>query len=180
MAGEWSVSYKTFPFARRVVITQYRGVVRKLLLDFKYSYSRAMAGDLSQVAIDFLISQKITFPKEAVLVPVPMYWHKENQRGFNQVSEMGKLVAQKMGWQYCPNLLVKVKPSTPQAKLDKKARLQNLSGSFAINPHYMLPATCCSVVLFDDVVTTGATLRESGMALREAGFKNLLALVLSG
>jgi len=183
--GEWSVSYKAFPFARRVVVTQYRGVVRKLLLDFKYNYTKAVADDLSQVVTDFLLAQKVTLPKAAVLVPVPMYWHKENTRGFNQVAEMGKLVAQKMNWDYCPDLLIKAKPTAPQAKLDKSARLNNLSGSFKYNSGSpigsgMTPKTESTLILFDDVVTTGTTLREAGMVLREAGFKNLLALVLSG
>ena len=179
--GEWSVSYKAFPFSRRVVATRYRGVVRKLVLDFKYGYSRAIAQDLSRVMCDFLLSSKITYPKGTVLVPVPMYWHKENTRGFNQVAEMGKLVAQKMNWDYYPDLLIKDKPTASQAKLDKSARLRNLSGSFRYNPGSRIKCGMTApLVLFDDVVTTGTTLKEAGMVLRQAGFKNLQALALSG
>lgn len=180
LAEGWSISYKADPFSRRVIVTHYRGIIRKLLLDFKYGFSKALADDLSRIIIDFLLSQKITFPKKTILVPIPMYWYKENARGFNQVAEMGRVVAQKMNWQYYPDLLVKTKPSIPQAKLNKEARLQNLSGSFVVNSSYALSALPYTLVVFDDVVTTGATLREAGVALREAGFKNLQALVLSG
>ena len=178
--GGWSVSYKAFPFARRVTVTKYRGVVRQLLLDFKYSYMKVAAEDLSQLVVDFLLAQKVSFPQKAILVPVPMYWHKENVRGFNQVAEMGQLVAQKMNWDYHPDFLIKTKPTQAQAKLAKSARLKNLSGSFAVNPDFSLIPNSCHLVVFDDVVTTGTTLREAGMALRGAGFKNLLALALSG
>ncbi|MCX6703995.1 MAG: hypothetical protein NTZ07_00965, partial [Candidatus Woesebacteria bacterium] len=121
-------------------------------------------------------------PIKGVLVPIPIHWHRENVRGFNQSEEIGGQVAKQMGWEFNPEILVKIKPTFSQVELSVEQRKQNLKGVFALvskfhnKVGYSLPD---SIILFDDVFTTGSTLNEAAKVLKRAGVGKVWGLTIA-
>jgi len=147
---------------------QYDGVIRKAILALKYRFAFDIAKELVEnlgLEIDL---------KNAILVPVPLHKKRENWRGFNQAALLGKLLADKAGWRFSDNLLLRQEASMPQVKLSKKERLQNIRGKFALKTSGEVPLSGTKwgkskIIIFDDVWTTGATMAEACSVLKKAG-----------
>lgn len=156
----------------------YEGVIRKAILALKYKYATEVAKELSQIFLDFFHTTSYLLPTTSVLVPIPMHWYRQNFRGFNQSEEIGKVVAKEMGWKFLPDLLIRKKLSTPQAGLDMKKRALNIKGVFALNPNYLIPSPY-SLILFDDVWTTGSTMKEAAKILKRGGVEKVWGITIA-
>jgi competence protein ComFC len=156
-------------------VWQYQGVVRKAILALKYKYVTGVAQELVEICARQLGNQKW---KPAYLVPIPLHWYRENFRGFNQTEVIGKKLAKKLGWQFVPDLLVRQKYTLPQAQLKLEARLRNLCGVFTVNLKSSILHNQL-VILFDDVYTTGSTLKEAREVLEKVGFNKIRGLTLA-
>lgn len=169
-----------------ISIWTYEGAPRRLISKLKYKFVKEAALSLSSAAAGTLGVMERSSPyspawkrDKLVLVPVPLHWRRKNWRGFNHVEEAGKLLAQVMGWKALP-LLARKKPSKPQVGLKKKERKENVQGIFAINKHARgTRDTRGTLVLFDDVWTTGATMLEACRVLKETGAKRVWCLTLA-
>lgn len=161
-------------------IWDYEGVIRKAILSLKYKYSTEVGKELTNVYIQKTLTGFLPV-KESILAPIPLHWYKENMRGFNQSEEIGKLISREMGWGFNPDLLVKKKSTVSQTKLTVEERKKNLSDVFAIDPRYSstdLP-NYSSIVIFDDVFTTGSTLKEAAKVLKHAGVKKVWGMTIA-
>jgi predicted amidophosphoribosyltransferase len=118
-------------------------------------------------------------PGETVtLVPVPMAAVRRRERGFNPAEELARAVAVEVGWASVPDGLERRRFRRPLRGLSAQRRREEVAGAFVAGPG--LPRLAGSrVVLVDDVVTTGATLRAATEALRAAGMVPLGALALA-
>jgi ComF family protein len=114
--------------------------------------------------------------RPALLIPVPLHRTRLRERGYNQALELAKPLAVALGIPLRHDLLLRTKATPPQTGLDAKARRRNLHGAFALATSVELPA---HVVLFDDVMTTGATLREAAKVLHRAGVLRVDAWALA-
>lgn len=159
-------------------VFKYEGVIRKAIISLKYKFAYDVADELVSRLVNSLISNKQFFNKKFVLVPIPLYKQRENWRGFNQSELIGKKLAKARNWKYIPDLLIRIKKTEPQVGLKGSARRSNLSGVFAVNPAYVL-RTKYSVLLFDDVYTTGSTINEAKKVLKEAGFNDIKSLTIA-
>lgn len=155
-------------------IWDYEGVIKKALLALKYKYSTEAGRELASLFVREL--KKSNLIKGGTLVPIPIHWHRENVRGFNQSIEVGKIVAEEMEWKFIPDLLVKEKSTVSQASLSVEKRKQNLQGVFTLNPKVIVPNP---VILFDDVFTTGSTLKEAAKVLKRVGTKEVWGLTIA-
>jgi ComF family protein len=120
--------------------------------------------------------------KKPLVVPIPLHWFRQKKRGFNQSALLGKHIAQRWDLSLSEDLLVRGKYTFPQAELKKKERRGNIRGAFKINkkpPLNSLISQCPSILLIDDIWTTGATMREAGRVLKEARFKEVWGLALA-
>lgn len=162
----------------------YEGVPRKLILKLKYRYVAQAAESLAAAAVDFFEGyersslQSPDWQKEKfLLVPIPLHWTRKNWRGFNHSEEIGRLMAGLMGWQAAP-LLLRKKRTLSQVGLKEKQRKENIQDAFTLSPNASaLPRS--SVLLFDDVWTTGATMMEATKVLKKAGFRRVWCLTLA-
>jgi len=152
-------------------------VVRSALLKLKYSYAREIAKDLVFYSKPLLESKAFILPKNSLFVPIPLYFLKENLRGFNQTKILGEALAEKYGWKFMPDLLLRKKLRRPQARLKGKERKENVKGVFAFNTRYRLVSDSC--IIFDDVYTTGSTLREACKVLKKFGAGNVWGLTIA-
>jgi ComF family protein len=99
-----------------------------------------------------------------LIVPVPLHWRRRSARGFNQAQLLARFAG---AAPLAPRVLRRRRATRPQTGLDRRARARNLAGAFRV-PH---PAAVRDrrILLFDDVVTTGATMNEAARALLDAG-----------
>ncbi|HCR35990.1 hypothetical protein A2130_00510 [Candidatus Woesebacteria bacterium GWC2_33_12] len=158
-------------------IFKYEGVIRRAIISLKYKFAYDIVDELVNICV-----KKLTFSNyflNSTLVSIPLHKHRENWRGFNQAEIIGEKLANKMNWKYFPDLLIRTKETISQVGLKGLARRQNLSGVFSIGPHYSLITNHYSLVLFDDVYTTGSTINEAKKVLQETGFKNIKSLTIA-
>jgi ComF family protein len=102
----------------------------------------------------------------ALIVPVPLHLSRLRERGYNQALELGVPLARSLGIPLRHDGLIRTRATPPQTGLDAKARRRNLRAAFAVTQHAQWPS---HVVLLDDVMTTGATVREAAKTLKRAG-----------
>lgn len=160
-------------------IFKYEGVIRKAIISLKYKFAYDIAEELTGRIVNSLISSKFFLNKKIILVPIPLYKSRQNWRGFNQAELIGEKLARAMNWEYIPDLLIRNKNTTPQVGLKGSVRRNNLSNVFEITSNYTLYSKPSTLVLFDDVFTTGSTINEAKKVLKEAGFKNIKSLTIA-
>jgi len=160
-----------------IFLWPYGGVIRKSILGLKYGYAAEIAKELAEHSVFYLRKKRVALPLESTLVPIPLYWLRENWRGFNQADVIGKLMVGRMKWDFQPDLLVRKRLKKPQTDLKKDERAENIRGVFALNPNYKLLAT--NYILFDDVFTTGATMKEAAKVLKRNGAKKVWGLTIA-
>lgn len=166
-------------------IWRYEGVIKKVVISIKYKLATDIGEELINHLIEITKDNKhfndFVCDKNILLVPIPMHWKKENERGFNQTVVLGKILARKMGWEFLPNLLIKSIKTPPQVGLKGIKRSLNLKKSFEVNNTVASNIDKnIQILLFDDVLTTGSTLLEAYKTLKEEGFKDIKALTIAG
>lgn len=108
---------------------------------------------------------------------VPMTKKKKREREYNQCNYLIKHISKAFGYEYTPNLLVKIKDTPSQVTLSGKERLNSLKGAFKANKKYDIKG--CTILLCDDVMTTGSTLEECSKALKKAGAKRVICATIA-
>jgi ComF family protein len=162
-----------------VSLWSYEGVVRKAILALKYKFAREIAQELAEYFCQSLKTRFLPF-QNPVLIPVALSGKRQNWRGFNQSEVLGKLICQKMNWDFEQNLVIRSKNTKPQVELSRIERKANVASAFTLNPkHKSLSLNTKPLVIFDDVITTGATLEEMARVLRSAGAKRIFGLTLA-
>lgn len=164
-----------------VSIWKYEGVIRQAILALKYKFASQIADELAEACIPQIKTLNTIYnPQHTILVPVPLHRQRQNWRGFNQAETIGGKIAQEMGWKQRSDLIIKTEATQPQAELTRNQRLRNLSGKFAVNKALKgkIDPTF-TYIIFDDVATTGSTIREISKVLTKAGAKQVLGLTIA-
>ncbi len=152
------------PFASAWVPFRYAHPLDLLEARFKFRGDLAAGRVLAGLMIERAAVDAPPLP-EAIIV-VPLHTARLRERGYNQAVELAKPLARAMGIPIDGDLLWRTRPTPAQTGLDAASRRRNLRGAFAVSAKRAPPA---HVALFDDVMTTGATLRECARTLRRAG-----------
>ncbi len=185
-------------------IFAYKGIIKKGIAKLKYRFVSDLATDLVEVFLASCGEDKtfsaFCLKEHPVLVPIPLHPKREKWRGFNQSALLGKMIAENLGIDFSSDLLLRIKNTRPQIELKEKARQKNIKGAFSVNPRatqeslQSYPTVCVShnqcqsrpitvmpsnVLLFDDVWTSGATLKEAARILKRAGAKIVWGLTLA-
>lgn len=106
-----------------------------------------------------------------VIVAIPLSRQRQFIRGFNQSQVLAEIVADQLAIPLDNQILKRTRHTLPQRGLKKAVRLKNLKGSFQSSAN----AQGLNIVLFDDVITTGATMEAAASTLKKAGAKSVLA-----
>ena len=163
-------------------VWKYQGAIRTTILKLKYKFVYEIAEELSDHIANFLQKEITALPKNCLLTSIPLHRRRTNWRGFNQGEEIGKLIANKMGWKFCSDILVRKLLKRPQTELKGGERRKNIRGVFSLNPKFgktQLLSTNYQLLLFDDVLTTGATMIEATKVLKRNGAKNVWGLTIA-
>lgn len=161
-----------------VRVFEYKGVVGKILRKIKYQ----SVTDMYQVLVEALVSMgdfEVISGEKWVLVPVPLHQNRFKKRGFNQAEKMAQFLGEYFGWK-TGVFLERVRDTKPQVGLKGKERRKNVKNAFALNSKIKdqnSKIMNLSILLVDDVWTTGATMRECAKVLKRAGVKKVWGLV---
>ncbi len=152
----------------------YRPPVSGLIQAFKYNgkkyLAEAFVGDMARLYFShYLAADYIVF--------VPMTEARQKERGFNQTELLAQLLSERIGVPVLSDALVKIRETPRQANLSGKERWQNPEGSFRV--HRRTEVKEKTILLVDDVLTTGATAEAIARALKGAEAKKVYLLTVA-
>lgn len=147
-----------FPFERAACLYRMPGksALRELLHDLKYRRKKEYGLFLGQLA-GWELKDQAAFPKAEVVVPVPLHPDKLKLRGYNQVELLAQGLCALSGSLLLADALIKSRATESQTRKNREERAENMEEVFAPGPSWHL-LEGKSVLLLDDVMTTGATL----------------------
>jgi len=114
-------------------------------------------------------------PEDTAVVPVPVHPSRRRERGYNQSELLAARIAYLRGLSLKSGILLKTRNTGSQTGLEREERVENVVGSFGLRRPDRLSGR--KILLVDDVVTTGSTLRECARALLESGAREVSACV---
>jgi ComF family protein len=156
------------PFASACVPFVYAPPLDALLTRLKFGRNLAAGRVLSELWLAAVREAPPPIPK--ALIPVPLHDGRLRERGYNQALELAKPLVRAFGITLRNDVLVRTRATSAQSDLDADARHRNLRGAFAVATNTKLPV---HVAVFDDVMTTGTTLRECARTLLRAGVERV-------
>ena len=150
----------------------YEGSARRMILGFKHSdrtdFAKPAARWMTEAADEILSA-------DPLIVPVPIHWRRLLRRRYNQAAELAREIAALSGARFVPDALRRVRATAVQDGMTVEDRAANMAGAISATR----PLTGQSVVVVDDVMTSGATLTAASGACLEAGAKQVSVLVLA-
>src|SRR6266487_6231274 len=158
--------HRPLHFDAAVAAYRSRGIVRRIILDFKYGrqlHLRHLVGRWLFAALD---DDRLRRRRFDIIVPVPLHPARERERGFNQAALLADLLSARMSVQNKP-VLERIRYTTTQTAFDRAERMENLHGAFRLRKN--MDVRGLRVFLIDDVLTTGSTLSECARVLKKAG-----------
>lgn len=162
----------------------YDDLVKKIIINIKYRL-------VTEAIDDFLTAipyQKIAglffykqLGKDFIFTPVPLHPKRQRKRGFNQSEEMVRFFARVVNFPVNKKLIIRIKNTKPQAELKKpRERYKNILGAFSLAKNIKTqPVKGKKFVVFDDVWTTGWTIKEIARVLKKAGASKVFALTIA-
>lgn len=148
------------------------GYGQKLVQLFKYHNRPEMARALGGLINEYLPQE---FNQREWLVPVPLHWSRYCSRGYNQSRLTCRIIAGHTGIKL-KNILVRRRRTKQQAKLSREQRKENLTNAFCLKRGVNCENR--TILLFDDVLTTGATLTAATKVLLDAGACNVYIITI--
>jgi len=109
------------------------------------------------------------------LVPVPLNKRKQRERGYNQSEYIADGIFRVTGIPVLLQAVQRVKYTTTQTQLNAEQRRENIANAFAVNERMKKSIHNCTLIIVDDVVTTGSTIQEVGKVLKQAGANKVIA-----
>lgn len=164
------------PWSRGRAALAYQGQGKRLVLALKHGdrtdLARPAAGWLQKAGQDLLRN-------DPLLVPVPLHWSRLLRRGYNQAALLAQALALRGNWDCCPNALLRSKMTPSLDHKSRKDRQTLLSDAIRVNPRQAARLTGRKIILIDDVMTSGATLRACTAACQAAEARDVHVLVLA-
>lgn len=114
-----------------------------------------------------------------MLIPVPLHYFRLLRRRYNQAAILAKGLSKSTAITYRPDILVRTKATQSQGHLSSRKRRENLKNAFVVDDSLKPDIEGKTIVLIDDVATSGATLDECAKTLYAAGAKKVNALTIA-
>lgn len=163
-------------YERGVTCFLYTGGARAMIKDLKYHGKKHNARIFGRILADRILYEKLEFD---VCTPVPMYRKKEYDRGYNQASLIAQFTAEALRKPFAPHILVRTRSTVPMSSLNGVERKKNVQGAFAVPAEQGQWVRNKTVLLVDDIYTTGATMNECARELLQAGAAHVFIATLA-
>ncbi len=153
----------------------YDELSKKMILDFKFYDRTDLANLLAKML--YIAGEDIFKSGVDMIIPVPLHYTRLIKRKYNQSSLLAKELGKLSGITVDNFSLRKIRRTKPQVECNGSARLKNLKGAFSVK--YPDKIKGKRILLIDDVLTTGSTLKECCVTLKRAGAKSVDGLTVS-
>lgn len=173
---------------------RYDGGVKKTIHALKYRFVSDVVREFVSIVPEYSLYEitkqleylntshnlELAGEHRSFLIPIPLHILRLRMRGFNQSEELGSLLANRLGIPMGIDMLIRSRASQPQVSMHNKAdRLRNMHGVFMVRAPCIKQLKKSIVVLFDDVFTTGATMREAAKTLKKVGVSWVWAVTMA-
>jgi len=169
-------SNRQYYFQRALSVARYEGVIKNLIHKFKYNHKLQYTAIFRVLFKEFLDAFKVLDDID-LIIPIPLHPTRLREREYNQAQVLASLVSEIINKPVESNILIRLRNTKPQIDLDEKTRIKNISGCFAIKHSGCIRSK--SLLLIDDVFTTGTTLSEAAKAITEFKPNNISVLTLA-
>ena len=166
---------KKSPFKRVLSITVYKEPMTGLLHLLKYKNYDYLGRFLSCLMIQHIERIGLDLSCYQAIIPVPLHPFKRKERGYNQTELLAEQIANHFQIPLRNDIIYQKKDKTSQTRLKKEQREKAMQGVFSAQKDLKDK----NVILIDDILTTGSTLKECALALKEKGAKDIMAITLS-
>lgn len=166
--------HKTPVFTRCFSPLLYEYPVTKLIKDFKYNNNKFLSKTLGNFLVECYVVNNLSCD---LVMPVPLFSSREKKRGFNQALLLSLQLQEKLNLKIVNDVLIRVKNTKTQTLLTKEQREENVSSAFVVADKSKVKNA--TVLVVDDVYTTGSTLNECAKVLFSAGAKRVYCLTLA-
>ena len=181
------------PLDNLLISSYYKNpLIKNMIHRYKYDFVKELARPLGLLMVKKLNNFPNEFNKNnSILIPVPLHKKRLKWRGFNQSELLAQVISQELDIPVINNILIRTKYTLPQVKTQNiKQRKENMNQSFTLPKEKIirkrfsfyrpdLGLTGKTIILIDDVSTTGATLKQAVQTLQPLQAKQIWKLVLA-
>ena len=166
------MEFEKRPWDGAFALFNLRGAGQRLVYAFKFYGRPELARPFADLARELIENENLDID---MIIPVPLHWSRCFTRGYNQSALFCEELARLTKIKFQPALR-RIKRTRQQARLDRDQRRKNLSGAFVLKAGVDLSGK--TILLVDDVMTTGATLSAATKAFENSGVKAIYTLVI--
>ena len=176
--GEYDVCYSCKQnfreFDKNFSVFEYSGLAKEMVWELKYENKKYLARTMASFLADKIIFEDIKFD---VLTCVPSSKKSIKARGYNQAQMIAEKLARLIGADADFSILYRVKEASSQVELSAVERAKNIENSFIVSNKKAVKGK--TVLVVDDVLTTGATMSECAKMLKKAGANRVIGLTFA-
>ena len=165
--GTKDIAYIMSPF-------EYTKNMRQAILDFKFHNCRAYAPLFAMLMEEYLNSYDI-WDRFDCIIPVPLHKSRMKERGYNQAELIARHISEYLSIPMRTDILERIRATRRQSSMQKFDRVLNVKNAFSCKENM----SGKSILLFDDICTTGNTLQSCASTLKDAGAEYLCAITLA-
>ncbi len=154
----------------------YTGIARELIRKLKYEEEIRAALPLAEIMAGCWRKVRPSGYEDAIIVPVPLFKSRFQERGYNQAGILAELLNHKTRMKCAPDIMMRQHRTPPLYDLDEPRRREVLRQAFSIPEGMKEKIFDERVILVDDIITTGSTLNEAAETLKKAGADRVMAL----
>lgn len=155
----------------------YSQPLQGLIHQFKYGQKTYLRHIFGQLIISFLRQYRLDIEQFDWVIPIPLSPTRQRERGYNQAQVLAQDIVKEFNLPLSVDNLVRVRHTKNQAQLCEKERWTNIQHAFKIKQSQTTAKK--SLLLIDDLLTTGATASEAALTLKEAGARTVGVLTLA-
>jgi ComF family protein len=151
-------------------------LLREVILRMKHQNGESLAEAVGDLWAEHSGS-RLRQSGAQVIIPVPLHWRRRWTRGYNQSEALARALASSLQLPCKPSWVRRTRHTPQQTSQTRAQRPENVRGAFKAGSGARLRGV--TVLLVDDVLTTGTTCSEASRALREAGAAKVMVAVLA-
>lgn len=166
--------FKGENFEYGIFAYSYTGLVRKKILEFKFKNKKYLYKALTEKLVKNLELYQVEID---VVVSVPISWKRYLERGYNQSDLIANYISNKINKPKLKHVLIKNKNNLKQSTLKNQERIENVKDVYHVLRKEKLEGK--TVLLVDDIVTTGATVEECSKVLKVNGARKVIVATIA-
>lgn len=171
------INNKNSNIKTQIHLFPYKDEIRKLIINYKFNDKPYLYKIFSKIIIE---NKKICriLKKYDIIIPVPIHHIRKIKRGYNQSEVISRHIAENIeNIKIENNIVIKVKNTIAQSLLNKEERKNNIKKAYQIKNKQKIQNK--NIIIFDDIYTTGNTVREIAKLLKENGADKILVLTIA-